>query len=99
MNQHIGFSICQLVLSIKLTNTLFSFSDIISSITPWYIFATISAAVVVVVIAMIGVICFLRHRRKNPQRDKEQASPQVEMKHLLTTRLNLNDVKWDVNYL
>ncbi|XP_078360269.1 sushi domain-containing protein 2-like isoform X2 [Oculina patagonica] len=55
--------------------------DITSRSTPWYIFVAISAAVVVVAVTVVvGVICFLRVRRKNRQRDKEQATSQVEMK-------------------
>ncbi|KAL9985251.1 hypothetical protein ACROYT_G007629 [Oculina patagonica] len=49
--------------------------DTVSSGTPWYIYAAISAAAIFVVVAVITVvICILKGRRKNQKRDKEQAA-------------------------
>ena len=61
----------------------YSFADTVSSSsTPGYLVVAISvtAAIVVMVIMAVGIICFLRVRRRSNQRHKGQASSQVEMK-------------------
>ncbi|XP_078360273.1 sushi domain-containing protein 2-like isoform X2 [Oculina patagonica] len=52
-------------------------ADVVSNSTPWYIFAAVSAAAMFVVVAAIIVVsCFLKDRRKNRKRDKNQANSQ-----------------------
>ncbi len=61
-----------------LIKLFFSNTDTVSSGTPWYIYAAISAAAIFVVVAVITVvICILKGRRKNRKRDKEQAASQA----------------------